>query len=627
MSRWQITDNGITWKVDGPHADHIEMSGRQISAILNYRVDCRGRLRLRRKLVWPMLRRLPEKTEASLIKKFRAEPLIRLNGKRIRPRTTSITIDGTLTIEAEADGLVITRTILPALHQPVLIENWTITSQQEAVIEIIAPRCQDRLTWKMRSKYGPYRLGVRLLGGGKYQLNSGQSLSCSLIIFGHRASEKFDYHIDCREAEQQRRNYVASLSSKLVLKTPNPEFDEMFRLAKLRAAESIFATKNGLMHGPGGGNYYAAIWANDQAEYVNPLFPWLGDSDANESAINCFRLFARHMNPDYNPIPSSIIAEGDGYWNGAGDRGDQAMIAYGAARFALAYGDRATAKELWPLIEWCLEYSRRQTNADGVIASDSDELENRFPSGDANLCTSCLHYDALISAAYLAGELGKEVKYLDEAAKLREAIENFFGAEVEGFQTYRYYKGNKNLRAWICIPLTVGIFNRRDETLRALFSEKLWTKDGLATQAGKRTFWDRSTLYGLRGALSAGETETTLEYLEAYSRRRLLGEHVPYAVEAWPEGGQRHLAAESGLYCRVFTEGLFGIRPTGLRSFEIKPQLPAGWERMSLEQIRAFGDEFSIKIERSGSQLSATILGGETQTHLFESGETIEIII
>ena len=37
------------------------------------------------------------------------------------------------------------------------------------------------------------------------------------------------------------------------------------------------------------------------------------------------------------------------------------------------------------------------------------------------------------------------------------------------------------------------------------------------------------------------------------------GEHVPYPVEAWPEGNQRHLSAESALYCRIFTEGLFGL--------------------------------------------------------------------
>jgi len=76
------------------------------------------------------------------------------------------------------------------------------------------------------------------------------------------------------------------------------------------------------------------------------------------------------MNEEFKPIPSSIIAEGTSYWNGAGDRGDMAMIAYGAGRFALAYGDRKTGEELWRLISWCLEYCRRKVNANGVVASD-----------------------------------------------------------------------------------------------------------------------------------------------------------------------------------------------------------------------------------------------------------------
>lgn len=61
------------------------------------------------------------------------------------------------------------------------------------------------------------------------------------------------------------------------------------------------------MHGPGGEAYYAAIWANDQAEYINPFFPFLGYGIGNESALNSFRHFARYMNPEYTPIPSSII--------------------------------------------------------------------------------------------------------------------------------------------------------------------------------------------------------------------------------------------------------------------------------------------------------------------------------
>lgn len=95
----------------------------------------------------------------------------------------------------------------------------------------------------------------------------------------------------------------------------------MFAFAKLRGAESIYRTKGGLMHGPGGEAYYAAVWANDQAEYINPFFPFLGYEIGNESALNSFRHFARYMNPEYKPIPSSIISEGVSFWHGAKDRG------------------------------------------------------------------------------------------------------------------------------------------------------------------------------------------------------------------------------------------------------------------------------------------------------------------
>jgi hypothetical protein len=317
------------------------------------------------------------------------------------------------------------------------------------------------------------------------------------------------------------------------------------------------------------------------------------------------------MNKDYHPIPSSIIAEGTDFWNGAGDRGDQAMIAYGASRFALAYGNWEVADSLWPLIEWCLEYSKRKINSEGVVASESDELEGRFPSGTANLCTSSLYYDALVSASLLCKELGKPSKisesYAKQARQVKEAINSYFGARVEGFETYRYYKENDILRAWICMPLTVNIFDRKEGTVDALFSPRLWTADGLATQAGEKTFWDRSTLYALRGVFAASETDKAMNYLTYYSKRRLLGEHVPYPVEAYPEGDQKHLSAESGLYCRIFTEGLFGLRPTGFRSFTLAPHLPEGWDEMAMKNINAFGNIFDIEVKRFDKKTLITI--------------------
>jgi len=407
---------------------------------------------------------------------------------------------------------------------------------------------------------------------------------------------------------------VTEWQNELVLETPDPILDRAFAFAKIRASESIFKTAGGYLHGPGGGAYYAAIWANDQAEYVGPFFPFLGYKKGNEASLNAYLHFARFMNPRYNPIPSSIIAEGKDIWNGAGDRGDAAMIACGAARFCLTLGDESIAQKLWPLITWCLEYNKRHMTPEGVIYSDSDELEGRFPSGKANLSTSSLYFDALVSAADLGKALGKPASvvsaYKKQSTSIKQAIESYFGHQVEGFKTYRYYKGNDVLRSWICLPLTVGIYERSEGTIDALFSPRLWTRDGLATQAGDSTFWDRSTLYALRGVLQAGKTEKAIEFLNYYSRRRLLGEHVPYPVEAYPEGGQRHLSAESGLYCRIFTEGLFGIRPVSLNSFTFTPKLPASWDFMKMKKVHGFQKVYDMDVKREGKKIRIIIKCG-----------------
>jgi len=173
----------------------------------------------------------------------------------------------------------------------------------------------------------------------------------------------------------------------------------------------------------------------------------------------------------------------------------------------------------------------------------------------------------------------------------------------------------------------MGIYDRSKGTIAALFSPQLWTADGLATEAGKETFWDRSTLYALRGVLQAGATDQAMTFLQYYSRRRLLGEHVPYPVEAYPEGNQRHLSAESGLYCRIFIEGLFGIRPSGFNSFNCSPRLPKNWKQMALRNIHAFETVFDLKIERlnNGKMLITIKKPNGADTRTINEGETAQI--
>lgn len=622
QQRWYLNqDGGISWKVksgDNAHSDHIEMSGLKVSTVVRYGVDDEGKFLLNRGMVWPMLRTIPNDTHASLMRKLGWNPLenVLINNAQIKEQVRRISLDGTMEVESDLptrQGVVgLTRILFPSTTQPMFCEKYVLENKGNKAVTVEINQVKNVMTTAAeKGMNGSYRI-IQVLNGAAYtSLQPGQSVSFYAYTAGYEQGEP-EVIPDIERELSKRQAFIQELWGKLVLNTPDPVINTMFAFAKIRGAESIYDTACGLLHGPGGESYYAAIWANDQAEYINPFFPFLGYDKGNQSALNAYLQFARFMNDAYKSLPSSIIAEGTDVWGGAGDRGDAAMIAYGASRYALERGSKEEAEQLWPLIEWCLEYCHRKVNADGVVASDSDELEGRFPAGDANLCTSSLYYDALNSAVYLGKELKKEGKllkqYASQAKSLKANIEKYFGAEVEGFQTYQYYKGNDVLRSWICIPLTVNIFDRKEETVRALFSPRLWTENGLLTQAGSETFWDRSTLYALRGVYACGETEKATEYLKFYSGQRLLGEHVPYAIEAWPEGNQRHLSAESGLYCRIITEGMFGIRPTGFKSFVLTPRLPAEWNQMSLHKIQAFGSSFDVEIQRAGEKLQVTVL-------------------
>lgn len=622
QQRWHLNqDGGISWEVksgDNAHSDHIEMSGLKVSTVVRYGVDDEGKFLLNRGMVWPMLRTIPNDTHASLMRKLGWNPLenVLINNAQIKEQVRRISLDGTMEVESDLStrqGVVgLTRILFPSTTQPMFCEKYVLENKGNKAVTVEINQVKNVMTTAAeKGVNGSYRIIQALNGAAYTSLQPGQSVSFYAYTAGYEQGES-EVTPDIERELSKRQAFIQELWGKLVLNTPDPVINTMFAFAKIRGAESIYDTACGLLHGPGGESYYAAIWANDQAEYINPFFPFLGYDKGNQSALNAYLQFARFMNDAYKPLPSSIIAEGTDVWGGAGDRGDAAMIAYGASRYALERGSKEEAEQLWPLIEWCLEYCHRKVNTDGVVASDSDELEGRFPAGDANLCTSSLYYDALNSAVYLGKELKKEGKllkqYASQAKSLKANIEKYFGAEVEGFQTYQYYKGNDVLRSWICIPLTVNIFDRKEETVRALFSPRLWTENGLLTQAGSETFWDRSTLYALRGVYACGETEKATEYLKFYSGQRLLGEHVPYAIEAWPEGNQRHLSAESGLYCRIITEGMFGIRPTGFKSFVLTPRLPAEWNQMSLHKIQAFGSSFDVEIQRAGEKLQITVL-------------------
>lgn len=626
--RWEIIDkSSIRWSVKGSslsHGDNIEMAGRRVAGIIHYGLDTARTLWIERQVFFPQLRTHISSADpdwfiyrAYLKDAYSDAILPKLYiGERqfVAGPVDEVTINGQLhfTHAPSKSGIALQRSFLPSMSERVFMERWTLSNTTAEVKEIdIANTYQEQ---RDRGPEGSYLRTIHSDAKSYVSLAPGESYSFGIYISA-RLGEEPKPVTDQALILKERADFLTSMQQGLQLETPDPVLNTLFEFSKVRASESIFESRLGLIHSPGGGRYYIGTWANDQAEYVGPFAPYLDYETGVTAAMNTYRAFAGETNPEYKALRYAFEMAG-AVPPFLLDRGDAAMIAYGGIQFALASGEEAIARELWPLLTWCLEYCHRQLNEAGVVRSESDEMEGRIETGTANLSTSSLYYGALQLVDGLGRDLGiagSELKrYRQQAKALGTAIEAYFGASVEGLETYRYYDGHEKLRHWICLPLVVGINQRKEATTTALF-DRLWTTNGVHVEKNadnpkiSEIFWDRGTLYALRGTFLAGATEVSLEKLQAFSRTRLLGGRVPYVVEAYPEGNMAHLSAESGLYCRVFTEGLFGIIPTGLKSFQFTPQLPKDWDEMALRQIRAFGGNFDIEVQRKGKQLQVIV--------------------
>ncbi|MEZ5083952.1 MAG: six-hairpin glycosidase-like protein [Bacteroidales bacterium] len=644
---WKVGNTeSIVWDLTSenrlPHGDNIEMSGQQVAGIIHYTVDENKYLSLNRHLIFPQLRVYINSTESEWLK-YRAYlkhdyedeflPVITFNHRTFEPgQIDSVKINGMLTFyHAERYGLSVERSLYPSMTERLFVEKWKISNNNDSICILNIGKIYFESN--QSGIYGNYKRVVFSDADEKVIINPGEDYEFAIYFSAYLNNEP-KITTNFNKVLKIRLEFLDTIKQNLVLKTPDPILNTLFYFSKIRAAESIYKTTMGLVHSPGGGRYYTGVWANDQAEYSGPFFPYLGMETGNAAALNAYRVFLKNIPENDGHFWSSFEMNGELTCCG-GDRGDAAMIAFGAAHYVMATGNKNIALELWPLIEWSLDYCERQKNEFGVINSDTDEMEGRIPTGDANLSTSALYYGAL----RLAVDLGKAIqipkeqinKYEKNAKALKLSIEAYFGATINGLETYRYFDGHEYLRHWICLPLVMGINDRKEGTLDALFF-KLWTNNGVRVEENLTLeepdlFWDRGTLYAFRGAFKAGATERSIEKLTSYSQTRLMGFHVPYVVEAWPEGNMAHLSAESALYCRIFTEGLLGINPTGLNRFEISPYLPEEWETYSLTNIQAFQRSFDVTIARIKDKIEVKISEGEKVVFSKSSkqGQTIQV--
>jgi len=602
MSRWNICKDGksIEWvsRDNIPHTDDVEMSGGLVSIIIAYGQNENHALQLERNVAFPTLRKRPNDTHATWLISGAKAPSFKIKDKPIVETFVRAHFDGVLEVESLFEGIQISRRFYPSAREKAFYETISFTNSGGGA-EIVCDGGLRGVIGKMRGGYGDHVLEVSCDKKSAF-LKNGETEVFNIRYSGRNIAESV-----CGESAEaallDRRKRISELTAVGVLDTGDAVIDTMFHLAKIRAGESVFKTKAGWLHSPGGRNFYGAVWTNDQIEYAAPWFGLTGDRTLIEATMNACKLYIPFMNDWREPIPSSIIAEGIDFWNGAGDRGDAAMYLYGAARFLLTTGNKKLTDRLWNALVWCAGYTAGKINAEGVVESDCDELETRFSAGKANLSTSCIAYGGFRYFSFIAderGENGLAKKYRAAAGKLAASIDQYFGAELKEYHTYRYHEGLDNLRAWICLPVFMGIAgNRAGDTLKAVFSPSLYARGGLRTDERADDFWDRSLLYALAAAFKGGNPDSAFEKLSEYSENRLLGERTPYPTKAYPENGMRHLSAESSLYLRIITEGIFNIEPLSHNSFSIQANLPQAVKKVSFKNLKICGKTVGIYIK------------------------------
>lgn len=591
-NRWIVFENGIKSIDFNNHHDDIEMSGELVSGIVSY--SNYDSLKIEIELIYPMLRIHPNKTRDSY--KFKVSTLIDTNEKLI-----DIIIDGVLTITTCKESTKIIRRFYPSVTLSCFYEE----------IEVIGNEMTDINDDSILDE-------VDGIGG---------TIFLKRVIENYKSYKKICYYASYNKSEfineidslLNRKNRIDQICNCCILKTDNEILNTMFRFAKIRACESIFKTKNGYIHSPGGGNYYAAIWCNDELEYTNPFLGFIDDDITDLAAINHIDWYLPYMKDDFNPIPSSIISEGVDYWNGAGDRGDASMYLFGASRYFLTKGIIPTLKHQNAL-KWCAQYIISKKNEFGIIESDSDELENRISSGKMNLNTNSLSYEALRLYSVLLDRIGKlseAREYKKISSLLQKDIIKYFSANIDGYQTFKYHDDCDEIRAWNTMALYTKFNDNVTGTVDSI-EDHLWDNGSLRSTIGEEILWDRSALYYITSLFKNGFTYLGYTRLLEYSKKRLLSNRVPYPVEAYPEYNMRHLSGESSLYARIFTDGILEIDFTK-DGFTMRPKM-GPLKYFKLENIYICGKIYDIEISKEKIKINSNGLINE-----FKLGELIII--
>ncbi len=376
------------------------------------------------------------------------------------------------------------------------------------------------------------------------------------------------------------------------LVSDDPELDEMFCRCSRRAVSGT------------GTDPFCRGSARDWA-----LASWIAQTGDRDRCDAIADAHVRGIFAEDSLFIPSPVSEGASGASTPRREAEAGAYLYGGSLFALICNEDEYPKKLWPSLKRCAQICRDKWERSGICVRDSFSPEAFAAAGSVDLFSLCLTYGGFLLFSTLAeqqGEIALAFRSRGWASDLRQVIEEHFGGNFYGFRTYRHASGGEILHPYICLPLCVGIFDRREDTLNALFSPYLWSKNGIRSRTGEpgeaegepgvcESLW---TLLAFRASFLAGRVDPPWDSLKRYLRSRLSLVSGLEFLEDGRANNQAFSPEEAALFCRLISEGLFRLKPLGRGKYSVTPNLPGQLTHLKFDGWHLAGCRICLEMER-----------------------------
>lgn len=426
------------------------------------------------------------------------------------------------------------------------------------------------------------------------------------------------------------------------LLAPDRGFEDAFKWAKV-GVEALRGEVDGLGEGlftALGGS--GAVWTAPPNAFGGSGSLWAtmaadayGDRDAAAATL---RLLARHQGVD-GRIPDAVSPTAGTVENGLAAT---ALYLIALDNHLRTWGDAAFLEELWPSAQRAAEHLlSADLDGDGLI--DAVSRQDRW-SNDPTVRTP-IDLAALSAAAWLStvrlatamndtGDLGARSA---AAVELVRPLLNgpFWDPNERRFNFAKRADGTFVPIATV-LPAVPIIFNLLDAGSAGAaldaFSSSAFSRDwgvGLVASPATAGAETGSTAQSPPGGLPSAAADVVSPVFTGWTALAAFGSHRPeagfahtltnllllqhgnpgYATPAFdrvgfaPRGSVDQAAAAQAMTLLPVVWGVLGIRPDALnRRIDIAPRLPAGWNRVNVDQVRVGNSEFRLQIRKDFNQ-------------------------